>query len=107
LTVVSEFVAANAMPEKGMKDIKILIGKVYSNKILKRTQIYQNIKEVKEGKKHSYLVAFQSRKKQNALRTTSPLSPPPLKRMAVKLSKDLLQHLFKAKAQSGGFCLRY
>jgi hypothetical protein len=46
MPVVKEFVAAIAMTGKGMTEIKILIDQVCSNKLLKRTQIYQIIKEV-------------------------------------------------------------
>jgi hypothetical protein len=50
MPVVKEFVAAVAMTGKGTKKLKILNSQVYSNKILKSTQVYQNTKEVKEGK---------------------------------------------------------
>jgi hypothetical protein len=48
---VRDFLVALAKAEKGIKEIKILIGQAYSNKSLKKTQIYQFIKEVKEAKK--------------------------------------------------------
>jgi hypothetical protein len=36
----------------------------------------------------------------------SPLSPPPLKIAAAKLSQNLLQSLVNGRTQSEGFCLR-
>jgi hypothetical protein len=39
---VTNFVAALAMAGKGMKEVKILTEQAYSNKSLKRAQIYQS-----------------------------------------------------------------
>jgi histone-lysine N-methyltransferase SETMAR len=50
MTEVRDFIAALARTGKGMKEIKILADRAYGIKSLKRTQIYQIIKEVKEGK---------------------------------------------------------
>jgi hypothetical protein len=45
-------VAALAMVRKGMKEVKILTFEAYGNKSLKKTQVCQIIKDVKE-EKHS------------------------------------------------------
>jgi hypothetical protein len=50
LTESSYFVAAFARSRKSKKKMKILNYKAYGNKSMKRTQLYQIIKEVKVGK---------------------------------------------------------
>jgi hypothetical protein len=47
---VRNFFAALAMARKGTKKTKIVAEQVNNNKSLKRTQIYQSTKEVKEVK---------------------------------------------------------
>jgi hypothetical protein len=89
MTEVRDFIAALARTGKGMKEIKILADRAYGIKSLKRTQIYQIIKEVKEGK--TLLTSgIPTRKKPSELVTLSLLSPPPLKRTAAKHFEDLL-----------------
>jgi hypothetical protein len=50
MTEVRDLVAILALARKGTNEIKIPTDQVYSNKSLKRTQIYQIIKQVKEDK---------------------------------------------------------
>jgi hypothetical protein len=80
-----------------MKEEKIQTDQVYGNMTLRRAWIYQIIKDevgkIASDQRHSNM------KKTGSERTTSPLSPPPLKKVAAKLSGDLLQSLIKARTQ--------
>jgi hypothetical protein len=50
MTLIHDFVSALAVPGKSFKEIEETVKKVYDDKALKRTQIYNIMKEVKEGK---------------------------------------------------------
>jgi hypothetical protein len=98
-------IAALAPTGKSMKEVKSFTGKAYGSMSLKRAWIYQIIKEFKVGK----ITADErnsNMKKTSSERTTSPLSPPPMKRAAAKLSQDLLQSFVKARTQLAEFFLK-
>jgi hypothetical protein len=88
-----------------MNETNILTEQAYSNESLKRKQIYKFLTEVNK-EKGSALQCYSNPKKGNALRMSSPLSPPLLKRTTAKLSEDLRRYMAKAMAQSGEFSTR-
>jgi hypothetical protein len=49
MTLIHDFVGALAVPGKSFKEIEETVKMVYDDKALKRTQIYNIMKEVKEG----------------------------------------------------------
>ncbi len=72
---ISDLVGALAVAGKLFKEIKAMVKTVYGDKALKKAQLYEIIRKVKEGK----LVADQrlfNGKGESVIRLSLPMSPP-------------------------------
>jgi hypothetical protein len=54
MTPIRDFVGTFAVAGKSFKEIEETVKKVYGDKALKRTQIYEIMKKVKEGKPEGF-----------------------------------------------------
>jgi hypothetical protein len=78
MTPIRDFVGALAVTRKSFKEIEETVKKMYGDKALKRTQVYDIMKKVKEGKP----AADQRRIRNSVL---LPISPPRWRATGVSL----------------------
>ncbi len=85
---ICDFVGALA--GKPFKEIEETVKKVYGDKALKKMQLYEIIRKVKEGKPAADQRPSTANT-ESAIRLSSPISLPRLPMTGVSLSEDLLR----------------